>query len=75
MELIIGAAVSLLIQWLKERMGTSEWGTLGILFLVSVLAAAVYTYLVNVGLWETVYNVLVTAGAFYAFIIQRFTAK
>jgi hypothetical protein len=28
--------------------------------------------LVAVGYWETVANVLVIAGAFYAFVIQRF---
>jgi hypothetical protein len=38
-------------------------------------AAGVYTVLVAVGYWETVVNVLILAGAFYAFVIQRFESK
>lgn len=75
MELIIGAAVSLFIQWLKNRTGTSEYMTLFILLLASVFASACYTFLVYAELWETVKMVLLTAGAFYAFVIQRFTSK
>lgn len=73
MELIIGAAVSLFIQWLKTRAETTEYMTLFILVLASVFASALYTLLVYTELWPTVYQVLVTAGAFYAFVIQRFT--
>lgn len=75
MELIIGAAVSLFIQWLKSRAGTSEYMTLFILLLASVFVSALYTLLVYADLWPTVYQVLVTAGAFYTFVIQRFEAK
>jgi hypothetical protein len=28
-----------------------------------------------VNLWSTVYGILVTAGAFYTFVIQRFEGK
>jgi len=72
MELILGAGVSLLIQFLKNQLKTGEYTTLGILLVISLLAAAVYTYLVSAGLWETFGNVLIVAGAFYAFIVQRF---
>jgi hypothetical protein len=41
----------------------------------SLIAAGVYTYLVDVNLWSTVYGILVTAGAFYTFVIQRFEGK
>lgn len=69
---IIGIIVSLLTQWLKSAFPTQGWKTMFVLIGVSVFSAVVYTYLVSVGLWDTIVSVLVTAGAFYAFVIQRF---
>jgi hypothetical protein len=71
MTIIIGAAVSLLLQWIKQR-SASQLETLLILLGISLGAAGLYCALVAVGYWETVANVLLVAGAFYAFIIQRF---
>lgn len=71
----IGIVVSLLIQWLKTKYGTSNWKTLAILLTVSIVAALIYTYFSYLGVWESVAAILTTAGAFYAFIIQRFEQK
>jgi hypothetical protein len=46
-----------------------------ILLGVSLGAAGLYCALVAVGYWETVANVLIIAGAFYLFVIQRFESK
>ena len=73
MEFILGAFVSLIVQALKKR--GSEWSTLLTLIVICLAASAIYTALVAVGYWETVYQVLLTAGAFYAFVIQRFEGK
>jgi hypothetical protein len=72
MELLIGPAVALLVQYLKNKFGTSSWKTMGILLAVSLGASLIYTTLMAVGYWEMVAVVLVTAGAFYTFILQRF---
>lgn len=72
MELIIGSAISLFIQWLKKSAGLTEYSVLSLLILICLSASAVYTYMVYAGLWETFYTILTTAGAFYAFVIQRF---
>lgn len=71
MTIIIGAAVSLLVQWIKQKT-TNQLETLLVLLGVSLGAAGLYCALVAVGYWETVANVLIIAGAFYAFVIQRF---
>lgn len=71
MELLIGAAVSLLIQWVKKY-GKNQWTTLLFLLIASLVASSLYTLLVDVGYWETVASIIMTAGAFYAFILQRF---
>jgi hypothetical protein len=72
MEIIIGAAVSLLVQWFKNYAKLDQWTTLAAVLLLSVSAAAVYSVLVGLNMWQPVYTVLTTAGAFYTFIIQRF---
>jgi hypothetical protein len=71
MEIFIGAIVSLIVQLLKSK-STGQYATLAILAVLSLAAAGIYTVLVNTGYWEAVYGILVTAGAFYAFVIQRF---
>jgi hypothetical protein len=71
MEIILGAVTSLVTQWLKNKYG-GGWQSMAILFCVTLVAASIYTALVSAGYWETVANVFITAGAFYAFVIQRF---
>lgn len=71
----IGIGVSILIQWLKNSYGTSGMKTVFILFLVSLAAAVGYTYLSYLGVWESVAKILMTAGAFYSFVIQRFETE
>jgi hypothetical protein len=70
MEIIIGAIVSLIVQFVKGK--NSQYVTLAILAVLSLAAAGLYTVLVDTGYWDAVYGILVTAGAFYAFVIQRF---
>jgi hypothetical protein len=74
MEIIIGTIVSLIVQGLKQK-ATSQWQTLGVLLVLSIAAAGLYVVFVSVGYWETIANVLIVAGAFYAFVIQRFESK
>jgi uncharacterized membrane protein len=74
MEIIIGSVVSILVQYLKTQFGTSEYKTLAVLLFVSLVAAFIYTYLVAQGYWQTVSAILLTAGAFYSFVIARFHA-
>lgn len=63
--------MSLVVQWIKGRTG-GEYQTLAALAVLSLAAAAAYSALIAMGYWDAVYRILITAGAFYAFIIQRF---
>lgn len=69
--IIVGSAVSLLVQALKSKFG-GGWQTLALLLVLSVASAGVYVALVEVGAWETIAQILLVAGAFYTFVIQRF---
>jgi len=64
MEIIIGAGVSLLVQWLKNKFGTDNGYTIAIVAVLSLAAAGVYTFLVQAGLLEVVVKVFIVAGAF-----------
>jgi hypothetical protein len=75
MELFIGAFVSLLVQYVKTRFGTSGYATLAIVLGASLLAAVIYNGAVYYGYWDVLLKVLVSAGAFYAFVIARFEGK
>ena len=72
MEIFIGAIVSLIVQLIKKLAGTREWATLGLVVLISLIGALFYDFIQSIGYLESLYKVLVTAGAFYAFIIKRF---
>lgn len=72
MEIIIGAVVSLIVQFIKRYAGTSEYQTLGMVLLVSFVGAAGYVLLSGTPFWPVIMQVVVVAGAFYAYIIQRF---
>lgn len=74
MEIFLGVVVSGLIQWLKNKYKTGEYVTLLILAGISLVGAGLFTWLSSAGYWDVVYNVLVTAGAFYAFVLKRFEA-
>ena len=71
MEILFPVAVSLLAQWLK-KFSPNEWATLGIVAVLSLVAAGVYTYLESSGYWQAFLNILVVAGAIYTYIIKRF---
>lgn len=71
MEILIGAVVSILAQFAKKY-GKNEWQTLIMVLVLSLVSASIYTALVAVGYWQTVGMVLMTAGAFYTYVIQRF---
>ena len=75
MEIVLGVGVSSLVQFIKNKYGTTTTGTLAILAGISVLGAGLYTWLSSAGYWDSIYNILVTAGAFYTFILARFENK
>lgn len=71
MEIIVGALVSLITQVLKQY-SSSTYLTMGIVLVLSLIGAGVYTALVSAGYWQSFANILVLAGAIYTFIIARF---
>ncbi|MDD5068496.1 MAG: hypothetical protein PHN89_02770 [Candidatus Pacebacteria bacterium] len=71
-EIIFGAIVSLIVAGIKKLCGTTEWATLAVVFVVSLMAAVIYFVVYNAGYWETALEILAIAGAVYAYILERF---
>jgi len=72
---IVGAIVSLLIQFIKNTVGTSEYGTLAMVVVISLLGAWAYMALADTKYWDTFLKVLLGAGGIYSLLIQRFESK
>ena len=68
--LFSGVVVSLLVQAIKKYLGTSKLGSLVAVVAVSLGASAVWLLIKEKGLTDVFMNVVVGAGAFYAFIIS-----
>lgn len=73
--LIVGATASALVQFLKNRMGTSKAGTLLTLVAVSVILAGAGTIIMQYDLWEQFVGIIATANLIYSFLIQHVEEK
>jgi hypothetical protein len=62
----------LVVAAIKKYCGTTEWATLTVVLAVSLAAGALYYALYSAGYWESVREILIVAGAAYAYILERF---
>lgn len=75
MEYILGVFVALGVEWLKSKANISGAGTMFVLAIVAVVAAAVYVWLSQyTDFWPVLVQVLTIAGAFHNFIIRQVKA-
>ncbi len=72
MEIIIGSAVSIVVELIKRYVGTSPIGTLISVFIISIAASIVYNLMLNADIWDSVLPILMVAGGFHNFIIRQF---
>lgn len=73
MELLIGSVISLVVEAAKKYLKT-DFERMAALLILAFTGGVVVFYLKQVGLFETVLQVLAYAAAFWALIIRRFTA-
>ncbi len=71
MEIILAVLVSALTQWLKQHM-PNQYYTLGLVAVLSLVGAGIYTTLVDIGYWRGALQIMIIAGAIYTYIIARF---
>ena len=69
---IVGAVVSLIVQILKNKLGTNTQGTLIAVTLISIVAGAGYYFIKQTEFLPVVIQILSFAGAIYTYILKRF---
>jgi len=71
MEYAIGTLVSMAVEIFKAFFPNApQWVKLLAVLVLSLISAAVYNYFISVGMWESVAKIIISAGAFYSFIIR-----
>ena len=69
---IVGAVVSLIVQGIKNYAGTSTYGTLASVVVISGLAGWGYFLVKDTSFWPSFVQILTFAGAIYTYLIKRF---
>jgi len=72
MDVIVGAVVSIIVEFIKKYFDVKGYITLLFVLVISIVAAGIYAFLVQTALWDKILPVLGYAGAVYAFILRRF---
>lgn len=72
---IVGAVVSLLVQWLKKKYGTEGLKTTGIVLALSLLAGTAYYFLEGTEMWGAFLHILATASTAYALVFNQLKTK
>jgi hypothetical protein len=68
---IVGAALSLAIEIVKEKFGTASFGTKIITLGLSLVVGAAYWFLRETPFWQTIVGVLAAASTVYAFVLKK----
>ena len=67
---VVGAAVALLIQYLKNRFSLSANGIKALTVIISLIIGTGYILLRNTSAWETITEILTTASTVWAFFLK-----
>jgi len=68
---IVGSGLSLLVQYLKQKLGTTSWVTKFMLVGLSLLVGGLYVWVRATNWYGSVLGVLGAASTFYAFFLKR----
>jgi hypothetical protein len=68
---VVGAGLSLAIDWLKNKFGTKGWATKTVVLLMSILIGGLYVWLRQTSYFQTVMVVLGASSLVYAFLLKK----
>lgn len=68
---VVGAAVSVLMQWVKKYVGDDKNSLQMAMIVVSVVIGSVYFFLVGTPAWEAILSILATATTVYEYVIKK----
>lgn len=68
---IVGAALSLLIEWITNKYETNAAGGKAVAIIASIVVGGVYWALSGTVIWESILGVLAAASTVYALFIKK----
>lgn len=68
---VVGAGLSLVIQYFKKAFGTNSMTTKVMTIALSIVVGGAYFALRQTIWWQTIIGVLAAASAFYAFLLKK----
>lgn len=69
---VVGAIVSVIVQFLKNKYGTNTQGTLTAVIAISIVAGVAYYFVKQTEFLPVIIQILAFAGAIYTYILKRF---
>lgn len=63
---IVGAALSLAIEWITNKWGTTSSASKAISIVLSVVVGGAYWFLAGTAIWQSILGVLAAASTVYA---------
>jgi hypothetical protein len=67
---IVGSFLSLVIHYIKEKLGTTSFGSKMITLGLAVAVGGFYWFLRDTSAWETILGVLAASSTVYAFFLK-----
>lgn len=68
---IVGVGMSLIIEFIKNKLGTTSFGTKLLTVLMALILGAGYYLLTQTSYVEVVFQILTAATLFYAFFMKK----
>lgn len=67
---VVGAGLSLVIDAIKVKLGTTSGATKALTLVLAVIVGALYTFLQSTPYWQSILGVLAAASTVYAFFLK-----
>lgn len=71
MEIAIGILASIIASFTKKYFSNNHWGRMAFVFGVCAIGAGAYVIYADTALFQTFMQILVVAGAWYAFVWKK----
>lgn len=68
---IVGAALSLLIEWITVRFNTNAAGGKAVAIVASIIVGGFYWAFAGTAIWQSILGVLAAASTVYALLINK----
>ena len=68
---LVGAGLSLAMNWIKAKWGTTSVGSRAIVIILSLAIGGVFYFLKDTAFWQSAIGVLASASTVYAVLLKK----